>query len=167
MCQRHIRNTWIIHVASQIKEQFYDRQNRISARVISDRNLIAAESLEIPVKSRLSRTRERKLPTKCNAEDQCCCSQAIGAWQREGRGLHARMPASGEYRESRYQPCVISVLVSRRQTSAITQPRDPANMSAHVRSRCARTARKTALAPARLLLYNNYRLIKICYLTLR
>lgn len=63
--------------------------------------------------------------------------------------------------------CVISVLASRRQTSAITQPRDPANMSAYVRSRCARTARKTALAPVRLLLYNNYRLIKICYLTLR
>lgn len=34
-------------------------------------------------------------------------------------------------------------------------------------ARCARTARMTALAPVRLLLYNNYRLIKICYLTLR
>lgn len=47
-------------------------------------------------------------------------------------GKETVCPASGEYPRVAISVCVISVLVSRRQTSAITQPRDPANMSAYV-----------------------------------
>jgi hypothetical protein len=75
--------------------------------------------------------------------------------------------AWGVPRGSRYRAALSACSASRRQTSAITQPHDPANMSAYVPPYCARTAQVTVLAPARLLLYNNYRLIKICYLTLR
>lgn len=125
---------------------------------------LCCEAPKITVNSSLSKKRTIKITTKCNSANQCFCIPVIGAWQRAGRRLRR---ASGEYSRVAISVCVISVLASRRQTSAITQPRDPANMSAYVRSRCARTARKTALAPVCLLLYNNYRLIKICYLTLR
>lgn len=80
------------------------------------------------------------------------------------------MPASGEYRASRdissryYQRACIEEAEVRDYAAA--RPGEH-NCREYGRG-CARTAtRETALAPARLLLYNNYRLIKICYLTLR
>lgn len=124
---------------TSIREEFYDRQNLISVRVISGCNLIAVECLrshcKIPPSVQLKSQQNATLRINVAAVygDRGVAERGKGA-------MRVQMPASGEYRGSRYQPCVISVLASRRQTSAITQPRDPANMSAYVRLCCARTA---------------------------
>lgn len=89
----------------------------------------------------------------------------IGAWQGARQG--GCVPASGEYLAGRdiglrYQHACIEK-ADECDYAAARPGEHECTCTAALRAHRTRTA----FAPARLLLYNNYRLIKICYLTLR